>query len=630
MRPSPLLLLTCLSFFAAEADAQSRHRNWYFGFGAAVDMGTVPPISLGTSSMTTDEGVASISDAGGALLFYTNGETIWNRDHAPMPNGTGLGGHFSASQSALIVAVPGSTDRYYVFTVPAQLLVVGGLQPMLRWSMVDMTLDGGLGDVTDKNMPLSGPVTEKLSATRHANGQDVWVAVHGWNNAQYEAYRITCTGIEGPVVSTAGRYMGSVALDQNTSAIGCMQFSAQGDRLAATWTDVSIDFQYTAQLDVVDFDNATGIFSGGLSDTHGSGEHTRFGYGVAFSPSGRFLYASEYGLNGGISACQIRQYDLDNADPMAWEATIITSSIAFGSLQRGMDGSIYAARLDGLAYLSRIDAPDLAGAACGMSEFAIPLGATLSTWGLPNDWDFSDGVPTLPEPIAWTDTTVCTGNSVVVDATGEGAYADADYLWNTGSTDPVLDVSLDGTYTVEVMLPCTTLYDTVRIVVRDGQLDLGPDLALCEGDSAVLHVPVSEAILWSDGGTDTSMTALAEGEHWVMVTSSTGCIQRDAVYLDLRDCRCPLFLPNAFTPGDDAINDVWGAVYSCDLLQFELALFNRWGGEIFRTDDPDVKWDGAGAEGPPQGVYTWTMTYAWHDGEQRRERTDRGHVTVVH
>lgn len=629
VRPSPIFLVLLCSTLGTAVHAQARNRNWHFGHGASLDMSTAPPTSLEGSAMSTDEGVASISDTTGQLLFYTNGETIWGRNHAPLPNGTGLAGHYSASQSALIVPMPGATDLYYVFTVPAQLMESAGLPPALRWSLVDMSLNGGLGEVTEKNIALSGPVAEKLTATRHANGQDIWVVVHEWDGSTYAAYRVSCTGIDGPVRSEVGRPMSSLLDDSHISALGYMQFSLQGDRLATAWTRLPTDLIYSAMLDVVRFDNATGIFSDAISDTQpGAVDNPLFGYGVAFAPNGRYLYTSEYGLAGGMSTSRIRQYDLEAPDPMNTEAIVGQSDIAYGALQRGSDGSIYTARLNGTLYLGRIDAPDLPGAACGMSDFAVELLSGVGTWGLPNDWDFSTEAPQLPEPIAWTDTTTCNGASVSVDATGEGAYATATFLWNTGSTSAVLAVAASGLYAVEVHLPCTTLFDTVHVLMRTNGLDLGADQALCEGDSVTLNVPPLGTVLWSDGGTDTSMTAQTEGDHWVVVTDSTGCIATDTVHVDLRDCRCPMFLPNAFTPDGDEVNDQWGPVYSCDLLAYDLSVYDRWGHAVHTTNDPAWTWTDERGD-LPQGLFTWTLAYAWHDGTRVRERTERGHVSVV-
>src|SRR5690606_24810319 len=100
-------------------DISPEYYNWHFGHIGAVTFNTpnLEPVSYATSQMSTLEGCASISDKDANLLFYTNGESVWNRSDNIMPNGTGLKGHESATQSAIILKKPGSDNLYYIFTV---------------------------------------------------------------------------------------------------------------------------------------------------------------------------------------------------------------------------------------------------------------------------------------------------------------------------------------------------------------------------------------------------------------------------------------------------------------------------------------------------------------------------------
>ena len=95
-------LLAVFLFTSSAVHAQPQHSNWYFGFGASMGFAG-GATSLGGGPLSTDEGCASISDAAGQLLFFTNGEQVWDRELNVMPNGSGLAGHFSAAQSAVIV-----------------------------------------------------------------------------------------------------------------------------------------------------------------------------------------------------------------------------------------------------------------------------------------------------------------------------------------------------------------------------------------------------------------------------------------------------------------------------------------------------------------------------------------------
>lgn len=612
--------------------AQPEHRNWYFGYGAALEMNGTAPVSLGTSAMQTDEGVASISDDNGGMLFYTNGESVWNSAHALMPNGTGLAGHFSSSQSALIVPVPDNQGSYYIFTTPAQAMIGGGVYEGLAWSMVDMSLSGGLGDVTLKNIELEGPVVEKLSATRHANGRDVWVVAHGWNNANYYAYLVTCSGIQGPVISEAGRPMVNDPNDGRVAAIGCMKISPQGDRIASVWTHYEENYQHEIRLDVLDFDNFTGVVSNAISDTKvpAGPEDILQAYGVSFSPNGQLLYCTENGLIGGGGYGAIAQYDLASADPMSGEVTVATTNLeAFGSLQLH-EGRMYVARLDGAQYISCITQPDLIGAACGMVNVAASIAPGIGTWGLPNNWD-TFPQPPPEDPIIMNDTTVCDGNAITLEASWEHPFHTAEFLWSTGDTTASITVMQSGIFSVQVMLPCSTLFDTVTVSIGTAVMDLGADRSICEGDSVVLEAPEGVGtILWSDGSTGSSIILYEEGNAWAEVATAEGCVQRDSIHIELRNCLCPFFLPNAFTPNGDGINDRWGAAYDCEILRYQLVLFDRWGRPVLETDDPTFEWAGS-VDGValPATALVYTVRLAWDDGRTIREQESTGHVTLV-
>src|SRR5690606_24228892 len=113
------------------------------------------PIALTDGQLTQIEGCATIADSSGNLLFYTDGIDVYNANHTLMPNGTGLNGNPSSSQSAIIVPKPASENLFYIFTVDAE----GGPNG-LSYTLIDMNLEGGLGDVVlgNKNIQLHTPV----------------------------------------------------------------------------------------------------------------------------------------------------------------------------------------------------------------------------------------------------------------------------------------------------------------------------------------------------------------------------------------------------------------------------------------------------------------------------------------
>ena len=360
MRGLSLLFLLLLTGLCARA--QRPTDVWYFGQQAGLSFASGTPTPLLDGAMTTYEGCATATTRRGELLFYTDGQTVWNRLHQPMPNGRRLMGSGSSTQSALIVPDPGSGNIFYVFTVAAQ-----GSADGLRYSVVDLTRDNGLGDVPRANLLLVTPVAEKLAAVRHANGRDVWVLAHRWNSRAFVAYLVTADGVSGPPVMSS---VGSLNAGPGRNAIGALKFSPDGTHLAAAiWRESN-------KFEVFDFDRSTGQ----VSKPRSFGPYAE-AYGVEFSPDGRLLYGTcNNNPKAAKSESEIWQFDLKtNA------ATLVghSSNHKIGELQRGPDGRIYVAREDNY-YLGIIEQPNAAGVACHYQDDGLKLGGRRSKLGLPN------------------------------------------------------------------------------------------------------------------------------------------------------------------------------------------------------------------------------------------------------
>ncbi len=360
-----LLALFALTLLAQTALAQRPTDKWYFGRQAGLDFSSGTPSPLLDGAMTTYEGCATATTKRGELLFYTDGQTVWNRQHQPMPGGRRLMGSGSSTQSALIVPDPGSGNIFYIFTVAAQ-----GAPDGLRYSVVDMTRDGELGDVPRANLLLITPVAEKLAAVRHANGRDVWVVAHRWNSNAFVAYLVTAEGVSSgkPLMSNVG----SPNAGPGRNAIGALKFSPDGTRLAAAlWRENN-------KFEVYDFDRSTGK----VRNARSFGPYQE-AYGVEFSPNGRLLYGTCNGdtkdKKAVASETQIVQFDLQTG-----KASQVghSSNHKIGALQRGPDGKIYVAREDN-SFLGVVAQPNTSGPACGYVDDGLKLGGRRSKLGLP-------------------------------------------------------------------------------------------------------------------------------------------------------------------------------------------------------------------------------------------------------
>ncbi|MBS1914165.1 MAG: DUF11 domain-containing protein [Bacteroidetes bacterium] len=347
---------------------------WYFGHNCGMRFDPTGPAALTDGRLSTDEGCATISDrTTGRLLFYTDGVTVWDAAHNVMLNGSGLLGHSSSTQSAVIVPNPADSMKYYIFTT-------GAVYPLFdpsygfRYSEVDMRLNGGLGRVITKNVPLMTNSCEKVTATRHCNGRDYWVVAHEWGSNQFRSWLVSPDGVTGPVVSAVGPVYPRNDNDRTNTAgfaTGCMKISPDGRRLAAA-------SQWLFMAELYDFDNASGAVGNRLLLDSGKYHY----YGVSFSPDNSKVYFSSES-----APMKIFQWDLGLAAPAAIAASMTDLEVpgpnrTGGQLQLGPDGMIYAT-LYNSDRLGLIRSPNAAGLACDYEEPGILL--PTPTWqGLPN------------------------------------------------------------------------------------------------------------------------------------------------------------------------------------------------------------------------------------------------------
>lgn len=365
---------------------QKQGNNWYFGDSAGVTFNSGTPVALLNGalvfppSQSHNEGSATISDSSGAILFYSDGMTVWNKQHQVMVNGSGLLGNSSSTQSSVIVPSPFNPDRfYYLFTVSSGFCCNGNITDGLRYSIIDICDDSTRGAVMagSKNIPLMDSVTEKIAVTRHANGTDYWIVTHRYKSDQFWAFHLDATGIADTVISATGStYNAGIAGTQ-----GQLQFSHDGQLLAAGSSNGQ------NLLELFDFDPATGIVSNFRPLLKPNNDQAAI-YGVAFSPDKSKLYARGITSFGLVYIFMV-QYDLAAGNLAAINASqvlIDTDAMGLiqpGGLQPGPDGKIYMPSINNIATLAVIQSPNAAGTACNLQDQAVSLGNRHSSYSLP-------------------------------------------------------------------------------------------------------------------------------------------------------------------------------------------------------------------------------------------------------
>ena len=218
-------------------------------------------------------------------------------------------------------------------------------------------------------------------------------------------------------------------------------------------------------------------------------------------------------------------------------------------------------------------------------------------------------VAPLPEVALGPDGDICAEQAIVLDA----SWPDSRYAWSTGDTAASLTVTAEGTYSVTV----TSAYgcvqrDTVTYTYYPlPVVSLGQDTTVCEEEPLVLKpfFVHSDSLLWSDGTVSPQLTVTAGGVYVVSGINKCG-ETRDTI--SVKQIFCDIWVPNAFTPNGDGVNDMFRVLGNTGRLEgFRLRVFNRWGQLLFETSDRRKGWDGRQSGGEaPLGAYAYMLEYS--------------------
>ncbi len=693
-----IIFCSCLSF---NAFAQKEASIWYFGSKAGVDFSSGSPVVLTDGSLITEEGCASIADANGRLLFYTDGRQVYNRQKELMKNGTGLNGSVSSTQSAVIIKSPGSDSIYYIFTVGAERQETG-----LCYTVVNMKRENGQGEVVEKNTNLLLGVYEKIGAVNHCNKRDSWVVSRKFNSDEYYSFLVDKDGIKKvPVLSRSGFNVGGVPVN----SIGVLRFSNDGRKIAA------IHSYETDQVELMDFDGLTGRFSNArlLKANPGTtpGRSITGAYGAEFSTDSRLLYVSWYSsvANKGV----IAQFDITAGSQNAIQSSLVKIAALDAlpsAMQLGIDNKIYCSfwREN---FLSVIHKPDVKGKACDFRYQDFKLGEPGQRYclgGLPSflqsyfspealafdfkrtgtcserainfelnrtigadsvRWNFGDPqsgaanfsssytpvhayaqngvyqvslivykndctnlndtiakeiwISEFDEDLLGPDRLICAGDVIEVSV----PVSNVSYSWSDGSVTPQIQINQSGLYWLEVDQQGCTERDSINVDFKPlPSVDLGRDTALCAGEQLVLDATAANATYqWNTGAVTPNITVTNSGTYNVTVTVS-GCSASDTVIVEPGSCK--LYMPTAFTPNGDGLNDGFGMINTGSISNYKLEVYNRWGEVVFRTINKQERWDGQ-FKGKPAtpGSYIWILTYTKNN--EPLPVTARGSVQLI-
>jgi len=496
------------------AHAQKEANVWYFGANAGVDFNSGKPKAITNGKMFASEGCASICNADGRLLFYTDGMNVWDSTHQAMPNGTDLKGSPSSTQSVVIVPKPFTSNSYYIFTSDK----VAGAEG-ITYSEVNMGLNGGKGDVLfwNKNKKLASPACEKLCAVRHGNGFDYWIMAHKYNSDSLYAFRVTGYGvIPRPIKSKTGFKISG----NYSNTLGSMVFSPDGRKIAYA--------NYTKDTSVLaDFNNLTGLVTNPFLFPNEKA------YGLAFSAKSKYLYITEFNNN------KILQFDAKASSYSEFIQSKYTVdsnySNSLGALQLAIDGKIYIS-VTGNQYLHSIEAPDSSGILSRPQKNSVYLGGKNCMLGLPN---FNASLFNLKSIIAsgycLNDTaTFSISSTEDIDSVkwyfGEQGKDPSNYSRTAIGAQHVYKKT--GIYYVWLYYYSkkSVAYALAKINVKNVKPFIGKDTSFC--NTFALHLSTPKQHLkyqWNNGSNDAAITINQKGLYILNVEDSFGCKSADTI-----------------------------------------------------------------------------------------------------
>lgn len=458
-------LLFIFIFLSEFAVSQNQNKNWYFGNGTDGMIFNTQNVPVKVSNKYPGvgfEGIAVASDpCSGALLFYTDGIKVIDKNHNLMSNGTGMLANYSGSQCVQICKVPGTCSQYYVISNSSWDNTPGSFY----YSIVDFS-SNPLGQVTTKNQLINGPdYHQAMRIIPKTNSNNYWLIGHLYNTAIYHVFEITPTGFVGPVVYNFNNYGRSWTMEYNESTHKLLNMG-----------------QDNLKVSLFDFNPSTGVMSNEQQLYTGSLD----AYIGNFSPDGSKIYA---GL--GTNVLDLWQYDFNNN---LW--TNMNTCCWAHDVKTGPDGITYFIHsFNDPVPLSKMTNANLSavGNTCGYSVITTP-------------GNFNGQVRRFPEflqipdpPVANLDTvTIPAGSNIVLNP----LINDFDPQGDNISLNSIVSGPSYGTaiingnqinYTANAGVCNST--DTITYYIVD-------NTCMCDTAQIIIHIqgvlPISRFILQSD------------------------------------------------------------------------------------------------------------------------------------
>ncbi|WGD35296.1 T9SS type B sorting domain-containing protein [Olleya sp. YS] len=365
--------------FCFVTKAQNETNHWYFGNYSGIDFNNGQFTTLSDGSMSTPAGCASISDSNGDLLFYTNGQTVWNKNHEVMTNGNDLNAEIENNQSCIIIPDPSDINNYYILTTRINPDYGG-----VFYSKVVFNAQNPLGFIFTKNNRITTTSTERITAVYSPETNSYKAVglgkVGGSSEPTFNALFVINVGTLGTAPLNNITLENTITLQETYyTTLGPIKFSPNGQLIAIG------DSSSSSSVYIYDFNPLTNSASYQQSFNAGYIFNPIPVEGLEFSADSEYLY-----ITGNLfGTAYLHQYIVNSSASFNEKILLATSqSINFGALQLASDSKIYMANyatdspyhLNTLGVIHSPEDPD----DINFEPSSITLVNSASTKGLPN------------------------------------------------------------------------------------------------------------------------------------------------------------------------------------------------------------------------------------------------------
>lgn len=686
--------------------AQNQNNTWFLGtyLGMSFSGSNMFPIPDKASPMYSVLGASVMSDkTTGALLLFTDGRNIWDRNKELMPNGVLYPGTGS-DQSPHIIIFETAPKKYFVF--------YSDLLDKIYYALVDLNLNNGNGEVVYKQKLLASQMDLQFTAVKMLNSGGYWVITHKKGTNEFNSFAVINEQVTtAPVVS----YTGSASFPNTQYSYGKMITESTGKRLAYLFFDSDINASSGCVLQEFNIDKRCGTISLNKNVNLGStATYDKLG-SISYDQTGQYLYFSSYRSNDMNS---LVQFDMKSNASDNGRILIANLYESIGDLQLGPNGKIYVASSENRTFTSKIsviNAPSIAGTSCNFSFNSIELSRNpfLGSIGaekfptfisdisetIPNsrkpelkltancaqsesnfeiknptdliydslEWDFGDGgtAKTIAAKYIYNaagkyvvrfnwfvcnnkfqiidtikiieklnlnlgnDTTLCTGDTFTL----KSPLTVEKYLWNTGDSTNTIYVNKPGKFNLKIQSGICIAQDEIEIKYHPPLFTaLGDEYFICDKEKELVKLDVGKnfsSYKWSPTGDTTQWIIVGEiGDYFVVVKDFRGCGAKDNTKVK-RICDFSVYFPNGFTPNNDGLNDYFSPTGN-DIIGFTMRIYNRWGQEVFTSNNLNEKWDGNYNNTPcPVDTYYYITKYQGYQKKKLLEFETKGTFTLL-